>query len=218
MTPPGHLEQPQSPLLTTIMPGEASDQLTRLLRDSSLPYPALSCLWPFRIVSTNTVHPCFLSQIKFCKKFDRLSLRHQGLRRLRVFHRLSVPGLRLPAAGLHARLVPPEPPHRLLPETRVPRRRRPRLRGDAAPLRGPAGPLAGRAHRPQVRPRQQHHLRLARRQARVPQVLQVWKPMIYPRTNCLLHLILLNHVLSIYHQAPEPSTTGRRGPLRQAAE
>ena len=42
LRPPGYLVQPQSPLLTTIMPGEASDHLTRLLRDPVLPYPVPS--------------------------------------------------------------------------------------------------------------------------------------------------------------------------------
>ena len=48
LRPPGYLVQPQSPLLTTIMPGEASDHLTRLLRDPVLPYP-VSPLSSFKV-------------------------------------------------------------------------------------------------------------------------------------------------------------------------
>lgn len=77
LSPPGHLVQPQSPLMTTIMPGESSDHLTRLLRESVLPYPFPSSDSSKVRGRINQIGPAKLrvfQNSKF-KKFDRQSLK-----------------------------------------------------------------------------------------------------------------------------------------------
>lgn len=83
--------------------------------------------------------------------------------------------------GWRALMPAPWAARRLLPAPGVPGRCDSGLPHYQAPLRRPAAALPGRPDRPAVRAGQQHHLRVAGGQVRLPQVLQSCLPRALPR-------------------------------------